>query len=170
MNRMLRRKPLVSLACLLALAGCHHAHKSAVRVIAAPPPAASSALAVESGLPADFEPSTWRFLHIDGEHPLADSSGDAPTLSFLQGTLGGSTGCNRILADYQRHGNAITLGAPALTRRFCDGKMAFEAKVADALSRTRFLVLIQSTGLLGLADGDHKLIAELERVPETAAP
>ena len=150
------------------LAGCHHAIAKPVRVIAAAPPSASSVLETDQALPADFEPSSWRFVQVDGMRPEGLTDPERPTLDFLQGTLGGSTGCNRLLGDYRLTGTAIALGHIAATRRYCDGRMEQESKILSVLGRTRYVVLIRSTGLLGLVDGDRHLMAELERVNDPA--
>ncbi len=147
------------------LAGCHHAAEKPVRVIAAPAPSAFSMLETDQALPADFEPSSWRFVQVDGMKPEGP---EPPTLEFLQGTLGGGTGCNRLLGDYQLAGTAISLNNIAATRRYCDGRMEQESKILSVLGRTRYVVLIRSTGLLGLVDGDRHLMAELERINDPA--
>lgn len=158
----------VALLAAAFMAGCHHAVVKPARVIAATAPSASSMLETDQALPPGFEPSSWRFVQADGMKTDGLPVTERPTLDFLQGTLGGGTGCNRLLGDYQLAGTAITLSNIAATRRYCDGRMALESTILSVLGRTRYVVLIRSSGLLGLVDGDRRLMAELERVNDSA--
>ncbi|MCB1774856.1 MAG: META domain-containing protein [Gammaproteobacteria bacterium] len=85
---------------------------------------------------AMLQGSEWKPLLIDGE-PVPVETG-----AFVQfrskGRLEGYSGCNRLVSEYETHGNQILIGPVAATRRACvDTVMQREAALATALEQAR---------------------------------
>ena len=93
---------------------------------------------------------------------------DGPALYFADdGTVSGSTGCNRLATSATFDGRGGLVFAPtAITKMAClDGdRMAVESRFLDALAATRRVR--HDTGRLQLLDGDEKVLIELEPAPE----
>lgn len=81
---------------LLLLTGC----------VASRPPAST----------LDLEGTAWRLVTLDA----VPASGPSATLEFgANGTVSGSTGCNRFSGTYVLEGDDLTIGPLAVTRRAC---------------------------------------------------
>lgn len=94
--------------------------------------------------------------------PWALESG--PSMSFEDGKVSGSTGCNRFTTSYTQDGDTLEIATPATTRMAC-------APPADAAER-EFLAALErvegwriDNGELALVDGDGK---ELLRFSEAS--
>jgi heat shock protein HslJ len=60
----------------------------------------------------------------------------APSVTFADGTVGGSTGCNRFTASYTLDGDAVELGMVASTQIACPPPAdAVERAYLDAIGR-----------------------------------
>jgi heat shock protein HslJ len=75
----------------------------------------------------------WSVTAIDGVATIVDAR---PTLSFApDGTLTGSSGCNRFSGSFRTDGDRITIGQLAMTEMGCEpDRMAQEAAFGAALS------------------------------------
>lgn len=98
--------------------------------------------------------------------------GTTITATFAaDGTLSGSAGCNTYRAGYTLAGGAITIDAPASTRKLCptpEGVMEQEAAYLAALERAaRFQV---EGGSLSLFAADGTFVATYSPDPAAAAP
>ena len=84
-----------------------------------------------------------------------------PSASFADGTMGGSTGCNRYTTSYTVDGDSLELGQIATTRMAC-------APPADAIERAYVAALAQVAGWriegeeLVLVDGDDNEVLRFE--------
>lgn len=58
-----------------------------------------------------------------GEAPIEDA---APTLSFEEGNINGTTGCNGYFGSYTLDGTNLTIGQVGQTEMYCDGRMEQE--------------------------------------------
>ena len=78
-----------------------------------------------------------------------------PSATFEDGTVAGSTGCNRFTASYTQDGTALEIGTPVTTRKACPPP-------ADATERAYLAALERVAGWrregdeLTLVDGDGK--------------
>ncbi len=89
----------------------------------------------------------------------------APTATFDDGRLAGSTGCNRYTGPYSVEGETLELGAVASTRMAC-------VPPADAVER-EFLAALERVarwrsdldGLVLLDDGDTELLRFVKATP-----
>lgn len=86
------------------------------------------------------------------------------TLSFKDGTLSGSSGCNTFRASYKAEENRIVVGPAMATRKMCSGKGVMEQE-------RQFLVALEtavkwdiSRGMLDMhrADGERVLTANVQ--------
>lgn len=83
------------------------------------------------------------------------------TLSFANGTLSGSSGCNTFHATYQAEGKRIVVRAPATTRKLCAGKGIMEQERQFLTALETATVWDVSGGMLDMhrADGERVLTA-----------
>lgn len=72
--------------------------------------------------PADLSGSSWRGDKWIGTH--GDRRDFSGSLTFADGRLTGSTGCNRIAASYTVAGSILTVGPVTVTKMACDGNIA----------------------------------------------
>ena len=97
--------------------------------------------------PADLAGSSWRGDKWIGTH--GDRRDFAGSLAFAGGRVTGSTGCNRIEADYSVTGSVMTVGPMGVTEMACSGDIAKnEAAMFD---------ILRSGPTIGF-DGDGNLV------------
>ena len=65
-----------------------------------------------------LERSSWRITAIDGRAAIAEVEAD---ISFADGRVTGTAGCNRLAGSYRQQRNALTIGGIAATRMACPG-------------------------------------------------
>jgi heat shock protein HslJ len=83
--------------------------------------------------PSALERSSWRITHINGAAVLADVEAD---LSFAEGRVSGSAGCNRLNGSYTHNRADLSFGPLAMTRMACSGRRGEqEAAVAALMSQ-----------------------------------
>lgn len=87
--------------------------------------------------------------------------GTTLTLSFQNGTVAGSSGCNTYRASYKTDGKRIFIGPVAVTRMMCDGKGVMEQErefLAALETATKWTI---ESGMLDVhrADGERVLTA-----------
>jgi len=160
---------VLRLAWLMAaalLGGCQappvEAPAPAERMIQPTVPTVRASIDVHANLPAGFDRSAWRFAQIGVEKIRGDEAG----LTFQEGRLSGSTGCNRLSGGYQRQDTRLTVGETAMTRRFC-GDAALnrqEQQVLNVLKQTQHAVIVKANGYLLLLDNRREILAELAPV------
>lgn len=92
----------------------------------------------------------WELVELDGSQPL---TGTTITLTFEDGSAGGSSGCNSYGGEYQLNGEDITFGDLASTLMACldEGVMAQESA---------FLAFLQGTRTYAIKDGFLNLYRE----------
>jgi heat shock protein HslJ len=84
---------------------------------------AQASVAEDAG--AGLQSTEWRLVSI-GLDPITSA---VPTLRLgMDGTVGGSTGCNFVKATYQSDGASLTFGPIGQTRKYCAA--AFETERA----------------------------------------
>ena len=83
------------------------------------------------------------------------------TLSFKDGTLSGSSGCNTFRASYKAEENRIVVGPVAATRKICSGKGVMEQERQFLAALETAVKWDISRGMLDMhrADGERVLTA-----------
>ena len=135
---MLSSRPLAALAALLVLAGC-----------------SASALRGSDMTP---EGPTWRLVAFgDGTAPAGEI-----TVSFADGGLSGSAGCNRYFGGYVRDGAELATSDIGSTRRMCEPPlMEQERRFLDAMQEaTRWA---EQGDRLALSDVAGDVLLQFER-------
>jgi heat shock protein HslJ len=92
----------------------------------APPVAGCAAQAAGSGQLAG---SNWRFVSIDGEAPISQTT----KLTFDGDRIGANVGCNAMGGDWRVEGGRLIAGPLAQTRMFCQGKLGEQEQAIGAL-------------------------------------
>ena len=128
--------------------------------------AAALAGCASVSLDEPIEAQTWRLVSIYGSPvaPGSDASADAQ-VSFNNGQVSGSGGCNRVSGSYQRTGTTLKIGQLASTRRACidQGRTQIETNFFAALQgATRYS---RSGNDLLLIDGNGQTLARLTSAP-----
>lgn len=83
-----------------------------------------------------LENTYWKLLTVDEREAVAiDEAREAHlVLHAEESRLAGSTGCNRMMGDYERDGDRLTFGQLATTMMACPGEvMALEREFLDVL-------------------------------------
>lgn len=121
-------------------------------------PDATEAAATEPASPQE-EPapennltgSRWNLVSMAGEPPL---EGNAITLDFLNGDLGGSAGCNSYSAPYTLEGSELAVGDPISTMMACEGLMDQEARYLGMLGSAESLTAGADELVIHTPEGD----------------
>jgi heat shock protein HslJ len=96
---------------------------------------------------ASFEDVPWTLVTPEG-----------PSATFIDGTVAGSTGCNRFTASYTQDGDALEIGTIAVTHMACPPPAdAVERAYLAALERVASWSREQDELTLAGADGDALL-------------
>ena len=99
--------------------------------------------------------------------PLPDSS---VTLSFGDGELGGSAGCNRYFGDATIDGATIKVGVLGSTMMWCESLMDQESAYLELLGAAQSFTWEPENGCLTIeAKGGVLLFKELEAPPDQAS-
>ncbi|MDN3645965.1 META domain-containing protein [Pontixanthobacter aestiaquae] len=99
--------------------------------------------------PADLEGSAWR-----GQKQLPAFRDMIPrqfdgTLRFANGTVSGTTGCNRFSAEYRVEGSLLYVGPLAMTKMRCQGLTGkFEQRFLELFSQPTNIVFSPSGALI----------------------
>lgn len=104
----------------------------------------------DEAAPGSLEGVPWVLragVEVDGWEAVA------PTATFADGTVAGSSGCNRYTASYTVDGDALTLGPIASTRMACQPP-------ADAVEHAYFAALEQVAGWR--LDGDELALLDAD--------
>jgi heat shock protein HslJ len=88
-------------------------------------------------------------------------TGTTLTLTFEDGTVRGSSGCNTFRAPYTSDGNRLSIGAAVTTRKACtaEGVMEQERKFLAALKTAKVWTVESGTLDVHRADGERVLMA-----------
>ena len=109
-----------------------------------------------------IETQTWRLVSLYGSPVAVGTDPQAePQVSFNNGQVSGSGGCNRVSGSYQRTGTTLKIGPLASTRRACidAGRTQVETQFLAALQGTTRYTL--AGGELVLIDGNGQTLARL---------
>ena len=103
--------------------------------------------------PASLAGSAWRAVSVDGLSPL---EGSAPTLTFSETEVSGTTGCNQYFGGYTYADGTISFTEVGMTMMACEGPISdVEAKYTAALnSATTATIDDGGQLLLSGSDGD----------------
>ena len=111
----------------------------------------------------DLEGTAWRVDHlvVDGAE-TAPIDGTTITMTFAEGTVAGSGGCNNYQGNYEVDGDRLSFGPLAATERFCgdppgtsDQEFVFFGLLATVDSFS-----IDDGRLLLIADGAMSMVLE----------
>jgi len=96
--------------------------------------------------------TSWELATMDGQFPLTGSS---ITLSFEDGQMGGSAGCNSYGGSYEVDGDSIKPGELMSTMMYCqaEGVMDQEMAYLTFLSKVRTYAIIDRMLYLSQPDG-----------------
>lgn len=113
------------------------------------------------GAEVELAETQWRLVVLNGENILETINVDltlSPDDKNSEGTVFGSTGCNRYSGTYSLEGDQLTINILAVTARMCDESMetedAFLAALQDELTfqiqYNRLILTSENNGLLFL--------------------
>lgn len=74
----------------------------------------------------------WTITEVKGEKAAGE---DTPTMRLAEGSMSGSTGCNRYQGSMTLDGDRITFGHAAATRRYCPNAVS-EVAILETLGNT----------------------------------
>ncbi|HSQ00164.1 MAG TPA: META domain-containing protein [Candidatus Dormibacteraeota bacterium] len=121
------------------------------------------ALVFTAAPPPRIEGVTWEVTGYNNGRQAVVSPliGTTLTLSFQNGAVVGSAGCNTFRATYTRDGQRLSIGPPAATRKMCDGKgvMAQEHEFLAALESATVWDIDRGMLDVHRADGERVLTA-----------
>jgi heat shock protein HslJ len=165
--RHLRRPFLVLSTLAFAVAACGPAAVSPSPSASATPPSASPSGSAspsagpdgsepgEPGPIGDLDGTGWRVLHVGGVVPEA---GSEPTIAFLGGEIGGSTGCNEYGAPITLEGLSIEIDDPTMTLKLCEGPVGTMETAFLAALRGADELAVQGANLLIRGSGAEILL------------
>jgi heat shock protein HslJ len=143
------------------LSGTHRVAISGDRLTLTP--ASGAPLVFQAEPEPTLEGVTWKVTGFNNGRSAVVSAvtGTSLTLTFENGVVRGSSGCNTFRAPYTSEGNHLSIGAAATTRKACgaEGVMEQERKFLAALKTA--LVWTVESGTLDVhrADGERVLNA-----------
>jgi len=144
-----------------ALSGKHGVAISGARLTLTP--ASGSPLVFQAEPEPTLEGFTWKVTAFNnGRHAVVGLvTGTTLTLSFGNGTVRGSGGCNTFRAPYTSEGNRLSIGPAATTRKACgaEGVMEQERKFLAALKTSQTWTVESGTLDVHRADGERVLMA-----------
>jgi heat shock protein HslJ/uncharacterized membrane protein len=148
-------------AFLDGLSGAHRVAIAGDRLTLTP--ATGQALAFQAEPPPTLEGVTWKVTGFNNGRQAVVSTvtGTAITLSFENGKVQGSAGCNTFRAPYTSDGNRLSIGAVATTRKLCpaEGVMEQERQFLAALKTAQVWTVESGTLDVHRADGERVLMA-----------
>jgi len=103
---------------------------------------------VEQAGDTGLEDTQWVLLALRGQPPLA---GTAPTATFSQGQVGGSTGCNHYFGVYEVSGAGLSIGELGMTEMYCIAPGVIEQEQA-------FLTALMEVAGYRLVEGQLELL------------
>ncbi len=117
-------------------------------------------LTVQAQSPA----GTWTILgyHDGASSVVSPVTGSAPAMTFADGTVSGSAGCNQFTGPYHVDGESLSIGPASLTRMACaepEGVMAQESALLRALESAATFTLDGDRLTIRRADGATAITA-----------
>ena len=146
---------------LEGLSGTHRVAISGDRLTLTP--ASGSPLAFQAEPEPTLEGVTWKVTGFNNGRQAVVSAvtGTTLTLTFENGMVRGSSGCNTFRASYKSEGKGLSIGAPATTRKLCaaEGVMEQERQFLAALQTAKVWTVESGTLDVHRADGERVLMA-----------
>jgi heat shock protein HslJ len=126
-------------------------------------PASGAPLLFQAQPEPTLEGVTWKVTGFNNGRQAVVSAvtGTALTMTFEDGMVRGSSGCNTFRAPYTSEGNRLSIGAPATTRNTCAAKgvMEQEGQFLAALRTAKVWTVESGTLDVHRADGERVLMA-----------
>jgi heat shock protein HslJ/uncharacterized membrane protein len=126
-------------------------------------PASGSPLVFQAEPELTLEGVTWQVTGFNNGRSAVVSAvtGTSLTLTFENGVVRGSSGCNTFRAPYTSEGNRLSIGAAATTRKACsaEGVMEQERKFLAALQTAQVWTVESGALDVHRADGERVLNA-----------
>jgi heat shock protein HslJ/uncharacterized membrane protein len=127
-------------------------------------PATGQPLAFQAEPPPTLEGVTWTVTGFNNgrQAVVSPRTGTTVTLSFENGKVTGTTGCNTFRATYTSEGNRLSIGPASTTRKTCPGEgvMEQERQFLAALATARTWTVESGTLDVHRADGERVLMAK----------
>jgi heat shock protein HslJ/uncharacterized membrane protein len=143
------------------LSGTHRVAISGDRLTLTP--ASGTPLVFQAEPPPTLEGVEWKVTGFNNGRQAVVSAvtGTTLTMTFDDGTVRGSSGCNTFRAPYTTEGNRLTISAAATTRKMCaaEGVMEQERKFLTALETAKVWTVESGTLDVHRADGERVLMA-----------
>ena len=151
----------VEKAFLEGLSGAHRVAIAGDRLTLTP--TSGSPLAFQAEPPPTLEGVTWKVTGFNNGRQAVVSAvtGTTLTLTFENGMVRGSSGCNTFRAPYTSEGNRLSIGAAVTTRKACtaEGVMEQERQFLAALKTAKVWTVESGTLDVHRADGERVLMA-----------
>ncbi len=170
-----RARVLLSLSALTLSAACgekaaSNSDDAAAIAIGDSTPTMAPASSMMANTPArELEGPTWRLVDVLGAAGDRLASTAPATLTFANGRMTGTTGCNNMLASYTVNGQSMKVTAGASTKKACaDSIMSQELAMLTHLPSIASYVIASDQLYLVSATGDNLLIFAPE--PAAATP
>lgn len=148
-------------AFLERLSGTHRVAISGDRLTLTP--GSGAPLSFQAEPPPSLEGVTWKVTGFNNgrQAVVSPRTGTTVTLSFENGKVTGSTGCNTFRATYTSDGNRLSIGPAATTRKACpaEGVMEQERQFLAALKTATVWTVESGTLDVHRADGERVLTA-----------
>ncbi len=144
-----------------ALSGAHRVAIAGDRLTLTP--ASGAPLVFEAEPPPTLEGVAWKITGFNNGRQAVVSplNGTSLTLTFADGKVLGSAGCNTFRASYTADGNRLSIGPAATTRKACpaDGVMEQERQFLAALKTAQTWTVESGKLDVHRADGERVLWA-----------
>lgn len=132
-------------------------------------PASGSPLAFQAEPPPTLTGVTWNVTGFNNgrQAVVSPRTGTTVTLSFENGKVTGTAGCNSFRATYTSEGSRLSIGPAATTRKLCpaEGVMEQERQFLAALSTAKTWTVENGTLDVHRADGERVLMAKGTTAP-----
>jgi heat shock protein HslJ len=143
------------------LSGTHRVAISGDRLTLTP--ASGNPLVFQAEPEPTLEGVTWKVTGFNNGRSAVVSAvtGTSLTLTFENGMVRGSSGCNTFRAPYTSEGNRISMGATITTRKTCsaEGVMEQERRFLAALKTAKVWSVESGTLDVHRADGERVMMA-----------
>jgi heat shock protein HslJ/uncharacterized membrane protein len=143
------------------LSGTHRVAISGDRLTLTP--ASGNPLVFQAEPEPTLEGVTWKVTGFNNGRSAVVSAvtGTSLTLTFENGMVRGSSGCNTFRAPYKSEGNRLDIGAAATTRKLCsaEGVMEQERRFLAALKTAKVWSVESGTLDVHRADGERVMMA-----------
>jgi heat shock protein HslJ len=143
------------------LSGAHRVAISGDRLTLTP--AAGPPLVFQAEPDPTLDGVVWKVTGFNNGRQAVVSpvTGTTLTLTFADGVVRGSSGCNTFRAPYTSHGNRLSIGAAATTRKACpaEGVMEQERQFLAALETSQVWTVESDMLDVHRADGERVLNA-----------